>query len=130
MIKNLEVSGIHYSLDDKMTKYVANKIGRLDKYMPLKNRRSVRAEVKLMESKGNKNDKYQAEVVLHLGAAQLTASESTLNMYAAIDIVEAKLKNQLRKHKQQHMKHKKIDRKSVFQRLSKMNERDFWGRQN
>jgi putative sigma-54 modulation protein len=95
-----------------------------------KNRKSVRADVKLSEFPGNKNDKYKAEVVLHLTSAQLTAVESTLNMYAAIDIVEAKLKNQLRKYKERHQEHKKIDRKNVFRRLREKSDRDFWGRQN
>lgn len=131
MIKNIEIAGIHYEATAKMKKYVISKIGRLDRFMPRNARRSVRAEVKLTEVPGKKNDKYTAEVVLHMpSSAQLTASESTLNMYAAIDIVEAKLKNQLRKHKDKHMQHRRINRKGIFERVRRITERDWWGRQN
>jgi len=130
MIKNIEISGIHYQVDDKLKKYVAGKISRLDRYMPRRARRAVRADIKLTETKGKKNDKYTAEVVLHLPSGQLTASESTLNMYAAVDIVEAKLKNQLRKLKEKHLRHRKIDRKSILSRVKRVTDRDFWGRQN
>jgi putative sigma-54 modulation protein len=129
MISNISVTGIHYDVSSKMERYVRSKIGRLDRYMPRGARRSVRAEVRLIEDKGNRNDKYQAEVVLHIKNGNLTAKESTLNMYAAIDIVEAKLKNQLRKHKEKHMDHRR-DRKGVMRRLRRMADRDFWGSQN
>ena len=127
MIKNIEISGIHYEVDEKLKKYTANKIGRLDRYMPVKARRNARVEIKLSETQGKKNDKYTAEVVLHLPKGQLTASESTLNMYAAVDIVEAKLKNQLRKLKEKHLKHRRIDRKGIFNRLRGRFEREDLG---
>lgn len=130
MIKQIDLAGIHYEVTDKMKKYVESKVSRLDRYMPRRVRKSVRIEVKLTETKGNKNDKYQAEVVLHMPGGQLTASESTLNMYAAIDIVEAKLKNQLRKHKEKHLSHRQGDRKGVLKRLRRLADRDWWGRQN
>lgn len=131
MIKNIDIAGIHYEVTDKMKKYVASKIGRLDRFMPRKIRRSVRADVKLIETPGNKNEKYKTEVVLHMpNSAQLTASESTLNMYAAIDIVEAKLKNQLRKHKEKHLSHRRINRKGIFERVRRRTDKDWWGRQN
>lgn len=130
MIKQIDLTGIHYEVTEKMKKYVENKVYRLDRYMPRSIRKSIRAEVKLIETKGNKNDKYRAEVVLHLPGGQLTASEATLNMYAAIDIVEAKLKNQLRKHKEKHLIHRRIDRKGILRKVRRLADRDFWGRQN
>lgn len=131
MIKQIEITGIHYEVSVKMKKYVNSKIGRLDRFMPRNIRRSARVEVKLTETPGTKNDKYHAEIVLHMpNTTQLTASEATLNMYAAIDIVEAKLKNQLRKHKDKHLQHRRINRKGIFERVRRVTERDWWGRQN
>lgn len=130
MTKNIDISGIHYEVTEKMKKYVEGKIGKLYKYMPAKFKKNFRADVKLIEDKGNKNDKYKAEVILHLPNATLTAAESTLNMYAAIDIVEAKLKNQLLKNKSKHLRLQKMDRKGLFDRIRSITERDFWGRQN
>lgn len=129
MINNISVTGIRYEVTDKMERYIRNKIGRLDRYMPRGSKKSVRAEVRLTEDKGKRNDKYEAEVILHIKNGNLTAKESTLNMYAAVDIVEAKLKNQLRKHKEKHLDHRK-DRKNVMRRLRRLADRDFWGSQN
>lgn len=129
MIKQIDIAGIRYEITDKMKKYVENKVGRLDRYMPRRARKSVRAEVKLTESKGTKNEKYTAEIVLHLPSGQVTASDSTLNMYAAVDIVEAKIKNQLRKHKTRHQNHRN-DRKGILERFRRLADQDYWGRQN
>jgi len=101
MIERLEISGVHYELDEKIRKYALKKIGNLDTYIPRRVRASAHAEIILKGSK--KGDaKYTAEVVLHLPADKLTVSESTLNMYAAVDIIETKLKNQLKKYKETH----------------------------
>jgi len=131
VIKQIDIAGIHYEVTEKMKKYVESKVARLDRYMPRKVRKNVRVEIKLTETLGNKNDKYQAEVVLHMpSGGQMTAVEATLNMYAAVDIVEAKLKNQLRKHKEKHLSHRRVDRKGILQRVRALTERDWWGRQN
>jgi ribosome-associated translation inhibitor RaiA len=39
---------------------------------------------------------------MHVPGETLTVKETTINMYAAIDIVEAKLHSQLRKYKGMH----------------------------
>ncbi len=130
MIKNIDISARNFELNDKTRRYIKSKIGRLDRYMPRRNRKNVRAEVKLIENRRSSNEKYTFETVLHIGRNQLTAKESTINMYAAIDIVEAKLKNQLRKFKEKHLQHRKADRKGIFSRLRRLADRDYWGGQN
>lgn len=102
MIEKLEVDGVHTVLKPELMKYVTKKIGRLDTYMPRKARESAHAEVKLKESKAKDKKQCTCEVILHLPHEVLTVKESTLNMYAAVDIVEAKLKNQLKKYKETH----------------------------
>lgn len=129
MITNIEVTGIRFDVDDDIEKYAINKVSKLDRYMPRAARRSVRAEVKLIQDKTNKKNKNTCEVVLHLPGGEHTAKESTINMYAAIDIVETKLRNQLRKYKEKHTEHKS-PRKNVLRKFRKMADRDFWGRQN
>ncbi|MDX1766344.1 MAG: ribosome-associated translation inhibitor RaiA [Candidatus Saccharimonadales bacterium] len=129
MIANVEITGIHLDLDADLEKYARNKVSKLDRYMPRSARRSVRAEVKLIQDKSNKKNKNTCEVVLHLPGREHTAKESTINMYAAIDIVETKLKNQLRKYKDQHANHR-APRKEVLRKFRRMADRDFWGRQN
>ena len=102
MIEKIEINSIHAQVDDDLKKYVGKKIGHLDKYMSKHAKASAHAEVKLKET--NKKDKKQCEceVILHLPKENLAVKESTINMYAAVDIVEAKLKSQITKYKEVH----------------------------
>ncbi len=129
MIQKLEITASGVELDNDIKKYVNKKIGRLDKYITKHARKSAHAEVKLKLDKGKKNDKFMAEVVLQLPNETLTAKESTLNIYAAIDIVEAKLRSQLRKYKDKATDHKS-DRKGLLRHVRRLADRDFRGRQN
>lgn len=102
MIKKLEIDGVHSVVNDRLRKYVAKKIGKLDKYIPRHARLSAHAEVKLKETKAKDKNQCTCEVILHLPNETLNVRETTINMLAAIDIVEAKLKNQLKKYKETH----------------------------
>jgi putative sigma-54 modulation protein len=102
MLQKFEVQGIHTKLDDNIMKYVTRKIGHLDKYLSHHNRRSAHAEVQLKESKAATRNNYTCEVTMHLPHETIVIKESTINMYAAIDIVETKLKQQLQKYKDRH----------------------------
>src|ERR1700694_3917694 len=99
MIENLEVTGVHFEIDEKIKSYIEKKIGRLDHYVPRKLREPMHAEVVLKEEDGNAKNRFTGEVILHLPHEVLSAKDSTINIYAAIDIVEAKLKSQLLKYK-------------------------------
>lgn len=101
MIK-LEITGVHVDLDPKIKKYVRVKIDKLEKYLPKHARESAHAEVFLKERMIKAKKECACEVVLHLPKETLRIQETTINMYAAVDIVEAKLKNQLKKYKETH----------------------------
>lgn len=105
MIQSIAISGVKYTPDETTKKYVRRKVGRLDRFLPRHARRSATAEVKLKEVNRDYGNKYEAEILLSVPEKQLTAKDSTVNMLAAIDIVEAKLSNQLRKYKEQHVAH-------------------------
>lgn len=117
MITAIEITGIRYDLDDNTKKYVAKKIGRLDRYLPKRARAIVSAEVKLREVNRDHGNKYEAEVVLYVPDKVLTAKDSTVNMLAAIDIVEKKLVNQLRKYKQTSILH--VGRRGLLSRFKR-----------
>lgn len=102
MIQRLDIDGIHMDVSEDLHRYVTKKIGKLDKYMPRESRESAHAEVKLKDEKAKDKKQYTCEVILYLPQDKLTTKESTLNMFAAVDIVEAKLKNQLKKYKDTH----------------------------
>jgi ribosomal subunit interface protein len=102
MIERLDISGVHLQVDDDLRKYVHKKVGRLDRYIPKHSRQSVHAEVRLKESKAKDKKECTCEAVLHLPHEVVSVRESTVNMYAAVDIAEAKLKSQLKKYKNLH----------------------------
>ena len=99
MIASIDITGIKYNVNEKTQKYVIDKVGKLDKYIPSHARKTITADVKLREVNRDHGNKYEAEVILHVPDRVITAKDTTLNMMAAIDIVEAKLIAQLRKYK-------------------------------
>jgi ribosomal subunit interface protein len=82
MVQKLEIAGEHYEIDENLRKYVTRKIGRLDKYLSKHSRESAHIEVRMKEQRSN--------------------GQKQLNMYAAIDIVQAKLKHQMQRYKELH----------------------------
>lgn len=105
MITHIDITGVRYTPDEITKKYVMKKIGRLDRYLTRHARKSVKVEVKLKEVNRAHGNKYECDVLMHLPDSMITAKDSTLNMLAAIDIVEAKLRNQLKKYKDEHNDH-------------------------
>lgn len=102
MIQKLEISGVHMEVGEDLKKYVAKKIGRLDRYVPRHARASLHAEVKLKEGRAKDKNERTCEIILFAPREVLTVNETTINMYAAVDIAEAKLKTQLKKYKELH----------------------------
>lgn len=99
MLQRFEISGVHTTVDQALRKYVTKKIGGLDRYVPRHSRKSAHAEVFLKERKAKDNNSCICEVTLHLPQQTIIIKEHALNMYAAVDITEAKLKIQLKKYK-------------------------------
>jgi putative sigma-54 modulation protein len=124
MIENIAITGSKVEVTPELEKYIQKKIGKLDKRLKRTVRNDIRADVKLQEAQSKKNGKRcTCEVILHIPGATLTAVESTMNMFAAVDIVETKLQNQLKKHKEKHSlsddKHKNSRARRLLGRLTK-----------
>jgi putative sigma-54 modulation protein len=122
MINAISITGVKFDLDETTKKYVIKKIGRLDRYLPRHARKSAKAEVKLKEIGGTHGNKYEAEVILHVPDRMLTAKDSTVNILAALDIVEAKLATQLHKYKQESIPH--IGKRGVLARFKRSYARE------
>jgi putative sigma-54 modulation protein len=105
MIASVDISGVKYTVNEATKRYVLRKIGRLDRYLPKHARKSVTVDVKLKQVNRDHGNKYEAEVIMNVPEKRLTAKDSTVNMMAAIDIVEAKLLAQLRKYKETSIAH-------------------------
>lgn len=102
MIERLEITGVHMEIPKKLHEYAIKKIGRLDRYAPRAARPAAHAEIFLKERQLKARKECTCEVVLRLPGETLTAKETTVNIYAAIDIVEAKLRNRVKKYKETH----------------------------
>lgn len=96
---HLDVKGVRFDADERIQKYINRKLGKLDKYLPRVAREGLHGQVVLIEDDGKAKNRFTCEVTIHVPHETITAKESTINMYAAIDIVEAKIKNQFVKYK-------------------------------
>jgi putative sigma-54 modulation protein len=105
MIASIDITSVQYEAGDQIQKYVRRKVAKLDKYLPRHARKSVTADVKLKQVNQDHGNKYEAEIILTVPDKIITAKDSTTNMFAAIDIVEAKLKNQIHKYKEESLTH-------------------------
>lgn len=103
MIAKFELKGVHTTIDANLQKYATRKLAGLDKYLPRHHRDAAHAVVELKQAnKAREQRKYTCDVTLHLPKETIHVAESTLNMYAAVDIVETKLKQQIKKYKESH----------------------------
>lgn len=99
MITSIQIKSNSYEIDDITRKYALKRIGRLDRYLPRHARRTASAEVILSQVNHDHGNKYEVEVILNVPGKTITAKDSTINIMAAIDIVEAKIMAQLRTYK-------------------------------
>jgi putative sigma-54 modulation protein len=102
MIKRFDVTFIHTNHDENVHKYITRKLGKLDRFIPKSAHDSAHAEITLKEGKAKDGRDCTCEVTLHLPHDNIVVSETSLNMYTAIDIIELKLKQQIKKYKELH----------------------------
>ena len=102
MLQKFEIHGIHAKVDKQLHAYVTKKIGGLDRYISRHSRQSAHADVHLKETKAKDKNRFSCEVTIHLPHQSIVIKEKALNMFAAVDIAEAKLKQQLQKYKDKH----------------------------
>jgi ribosomal subunit interface protein len=117
MLQKFEIQGVHTTVDESLRKYVTKKIGGIDKYLSRHHRESAHGEVQLKESKAKNKDRCTCEVILRLPQQTIVVKEAATNMYAAVDIVEAKLKQQLQKYKGKN--HSGKSRRRLFGRFKR-----------
>jgi len=101
MIK-LQLTGRKYEIDDNLRKYVFRKLGRLDKYMPRQNKAKGMSVEIFRDPSGKEDNRYKVTAVLEVPGPDIVAETATINPHSAVDIVEQKLKLQIRKYKDKH----------------------------
>lgn len=92
---NIAIKAKYVDLTDPLKKYVEGKIQALGKYIDV-----MEAKVELERDRHHQSgDVFRAEVMLTIGGKSIYADASTGDMYAAIDLVIPKLKEQVTKFK-------------------------------
>jgi len=118
MLKKFEISGVHTEVGDNLRKYITKKLGRIDKYLSKQTRESAHLEIRLKEGKTDGKKICTCDATLHLPHDTIKISEGTVNMFAAVDIVQAKLKQQIEKYKESHTDAKR--QRHLFARARKV----------
>ena len=94
---NIVVKGTNLKVTDALKQYVNEKIGRLVKYFD----RLQGAEVELTcQDHKSAEESQRVQVTLNANGTIFRCEESSISMYASIDIVTEKLERQLKRYKQ------------------------------
>ena len=116
---NIDLKYRGMATDVKVDRYVQKKIGGLEKFLPKAQREVAVTRVILTEDpSGREQNRFGCEVMVGLVGTELMSRDATINIYAAIDIAEAKIKSQLIDYKE-----KTSPRQSRLRGLSQWRER-------
>ncbi len=116
MIDKIEISGHNYKVSDSFKKYATKRIGKLDRYLPHGNKKDVIMKLVISEVDHPHGNKYEISAAMEIpGGKVVTAKDECSNVFAGIDILEAKLKGQIRRFKLESTPHlSKKGLKSLF----------------
>lgn len=106
MIDKIEISGNNYKVSESFKKYAAKRIGKLDRYLPRGNKKDVIAKIVVTEVDRAHGNKYDISAAMEIpGGKVITAKDECSNVFAGIDIIETKLKGQVRRFKLESTPH-------------------------
>ena len=115
MIEKIEISGNNYRIEEPFKKYIAKRLGKLDRYLPRNAKKDVVSKVVVAAIGKNKTEKYNISVAMELtGGKVIAAKDECSNVFAGIDLIEAKLAGQIRRYKLEMQPHR---RKRDFRKL-------------
>ncbi|MBQ9017813.1 ribosome-associated translation inhibitor RaiA [Candidatus Saccharibacteria bacterium] len=107
MIEKIEITGNGYKVEDGFRKYVEKRVGKLDRYLPHGSKKDVVAKVIVNEIGKTRGDKYEISVAMEIpGGKVLAAKDECSNVFAGVDLVEAKLTGQIRRYKLESQPHR------------------------
>ncbi|MBQ6396351.1 ribosome-associated translation inhibitor RaiA [Candidatus Saccharibacteria bacterium] len=120
MISKLDIYGSNYKIEDHFKKYATKKLGKLDRYLPRGHKKDVVMKVVVTEVNRDKGNKYELSCAMEIpGGKVLSAKDDCSNLYAGVDIVEAKLTGQSRRFKLEQTPHLKKEKRGLRGLFSK-----------
>lgn len=116
MIDKIEIVGNGHKIEESFKKYVEKRIGKLDRYLPRGSKKGVITKVIVTEIGKNKGEKYEISAAMDIpGGKVVAAKDECSNIFAGVDLVEAKLTGQIRRYKLEVQPHRqKRSLKSLF----------------
>lgn len=116
MIEKIEITGNGYKVEEGLRKYVEKRLGKLDRYLPRGSKKDVIAKIIVSEIGKTRGDKYEISVAMEIpGGKVLAAKDECSNVFAGVDLVEAKLTGQIRRYKLESQPHRqKRNLKDLF----------------
>lgn len=116
MIEKIEINGNNYEVEESLKKYIEKRIAKLDRYLPRGSKKDVVCKVVISEIGKNKSEKFEISAAMEIpGGKVIAARDECTNVFAGVDLVEAKLTGQIRRYKlevQPHRQKKSI--KNLF----------------
>lgn len=92
---NIQIKATNLQLTDSVRDYVEDKVGNLAKFI-----KATEAKVELSKDKHHRTgDVFRAEVMLMVGGKLMRADQESEDIYASLDLVIPKLKEQISKFK-------------------------------
>ncbi len=95
----IQLSGRKYVIDKELKKYVNSKLGKLDRYLPRKHKAKGMSVEIFKDPSGKEDNRYKVKAILEVPGPDMVAETATINPHSAIDIVEQKLKLQIKRYK-------------------------------
>jgi putative sigma-54 modulation protein len=116
-----DITSRNFEADDKIKAYIDDKIGGLERFVPKNQRNSMKAQVVLQDDPGGREDnRFVCDAIVTIQGQKFVANEGTVNIYAAVDIVEAKLKSQLVEYKAKHAPRRGKIMSRIFRREAEL----------
>lgn len=107
MIDKIEMTGNNYKVEESFKKYAEKRLSKLDRFLPRGSRKDVVMKVIVSEIGKNKGDKFEISVAMDIpGGKVIAAKDECTNVFAGVDLIEAKLAGQIRKYKLEIQDHR------------------------
>ncbi|MBR3052328.1 ribosome-associated translation inhibitor RaiA [Candidatus Saccharibacteria bacterium] len=118
MIEKIDITGNDYKVEDPLKKYIIKRIGKLDRYLPKQAKNDVICKVVIEGPGKGKGDRFNVSVAMGLtGGKTIAARDECSNVFAGVDLVEAKLLGQIRRYKLEVQPHRqKKSFKNLFRK--------------
>ena len=106
MIEKIDISGSNYKIEESLKKYAEKRLGKLDRYLPKASKKDVVTKIVVTEVERAHGEKYEISVAMDIpGGKVIAAKDECSNVFAGIDLLEAKLTGQIRRYKLESKPH-------------------------